>query len=337
MIREILVEPQHIAWLPWAVSYFFFVGISTTAILSALTMKIFKQATLQQELIAVAIALSCAVVAPIALMADLHQPTRFWHFFTVATYWSWMWWGAYILPSFIIAILGYFLFLFRQVRSKTAHFSGFALNAFRILALLTSVLMLLYTTMEVYQVEARPLWHHYWLMPLIIFSALPTAALLIKENIQLRTKQSPNYLRRWALFGLLLFALSVMGLVLSMGETASQFAQLYEQNSLPFFTALFVVAIAFLGFIPSFSLRVGLTALFGIAFTWSVRWILLIQVQSIAKYNALANPYRLEWDTDGALGIVAMIGLWSLVSVVIWQLVNIAEANMLQSKECYDE
>ncbi|WP_179108070.1 NrfD/PsrC family molybdoenzyme membrane anchor subunit [Rodentibacter ratti] len=337
MIREILVEPQHIAWLPWAVSYFFFAGIATTAVLSALAMRIFKQATLQQELIAVAIALSCAVVAPIALMADLHQPTRFWHLFTVATYWSWMWWGAYILPSFIIALFGYFLFLFRQVRSKTTYFSGFALNTFRILALLTSVLMLLYTCMEVYKVETRPLWHHHWLMPLIVFSALPTTALLIKENIQLRTKQSLNYLRRWALVGLLFFASSVVGLVLSKGETALQFTQLYNQNSLSFFTALLAVAMVFSGFIPSFALRMGLTVLFGIAFTWSVRWILLIQVQSIAKYNALANPYSLEWNADGVLGIVAMIGLWSLVSVVIWQVLNTTEANMLQSKECYDE
>lgn len=28
MIREIMARPQEIAWLPWAVQYFFFIGLA---------------------------------------------------------------------------------------------------------------------------------------------------------------------------------------------------------------------------------------------------------------------------------------------------------------------
>ncbi len=32
IIREIVVEPQAIAWLPWAVSYFFFIGLAFSSV-----------------------------------------------------------------------------------------------------------------------------------------------------------------------------------------------------------------------------------------------------------------------------------------------------------------
>ncbi|CAM4251016.1 tetrathionate reductase subunit C [Yersinia enterocolitica] len=35
MIREILARPQDIAWLPWAVQYFFFIGLACSAVLFA--------------------------------------------------------------------------------------------------------------------------------------------------------------------------------------------------------------------------------------------------------------------------------------------------------------
>ncbi len=35
MIREILARPQDIAWLPWAVQYFFFIGLACGAVLFA--------------------------------------------------------------------------------------------------------------------------------------------------------------------------------------------------------------------------------------------------------------------------------------------------------------
>ncbi|MES1135380.1 hypothetical protein [Mannheimia haemolytica] len=50
----------------------------------------------------------------------------------------------------------------------------------------------------------------------------------------------------------------------------------------------------------------------------------MIQVQTIAKTNALQNPYHFDWTAvDGGLGIVSIFGLTVLVSIVVWQLILI--------------
>ena len=47
-----------------------------------------------------------AISAPVALLADLHQPARFWHFYAHFTPWSWMSLGALLLPVFVTLSLG---------------------------------------------------------------------------------------------------------------------------------------------------------------------------------------------------------------------------------------
>ncbi|MDI8746341.1 hypothetical protein MJM83_32235, partial [Salmonella enterica subsp. enterica serovar Montevideo] len=42
--------------------------------------------------------ITCAITAPLALTADLHQTARVWHFYAWPTPWSWMPWGALFLP-----------------------------------------------------------------------------------------------------------------------------------------------------------------------------------------------------------------------------------------------
>ncbi|WP_439234814.1 NrfD/PsrC family molybdoenzyme membrane anchor subunit [Lonepinella koalarum] len=329
MINEILVEPQHVAWLPWAASYFFFIGLAATAVAGAVMMRYVKQASSQQELIAVAVALTCAIVAPIALTADLHQPTRVWHFYTVLTYWSLMWWGAYILPFFTMTVAAYFLLLFYQVKqpmtAKLAARLAIWLHWVRGLVLISVAAILFYTCMEVYQVQARPLWHNPWFAPLIIFSALPTSMLLIQWTVKLRTQQNLAYLRHWALFSLTLFILALIGLCTASGDIADQLTQLYQQKTLPIFTAVFALVIAGWLLLPPFRFSLGLSVIFALIFTGMVRWVLFIQVQTLAKYNALANPYHFEWNADGGLGMLSMLGLWALVSVLMWQLLNMTK------------
>lgn len=106
MIREVLVEPQHIVWLPWIVHYFFFVGVAATAVFTAVLFakKQGQNACVLNvgsangpkgaseqcsrvkptacELAAVTVALIGSIVAPVALTADLHQPSRILHFYT---------------------------------------------------------------------------------------------------------------------------------------------------------------------------------------------------------------------------------------------------------------
>ena len=102
-ISELLTPVYDAAWLPWAVQYFFLVGISATTALTAAFSAFGKPGSPARRLLpsAVAVLLVSAIAAPISLLADLHQPGRFWHFYAHATPWSWMWLGALLLPCFV--------------------------------------------------------------------------------------------------------------------------------------------------------------------------------------------------------------------------------------------
>lgn len=66
--------------------------------------------------------------------------------------------------------------------------------------------------------------------------------------------------------------------------------------------------------------------LLALLLTWVVRWILLIEVQRLAKYNALINPYELTWHIDGAIGILSVFSLWLCISIVLWWVFSAALA-----------
>lgn len=93
MIEEVLARPQEVSWLPWAVQYFFFIGIAACAVLFACLLHWRKRHDETLERLTLLIALTCAITAPLALTADLHQTARFWHFYAYPTPWSWMPWG----------------------------------------------------------------------------------------------------------------------------------------------------------------------------------------------------------------------------------------------------
>ena len=91
-IIELLTPHYEAAWLPWAVQYFFLVGVATgAAILAALCAWGKDGGTLQRLLPAAVLTLAVSAIgAPVSLLADLHQPARFWHFYAHFTPWSWM-------------------------------------------------------------------------------------------------------------------------------------------------------------------------------------------------------------------------------------------------------
>ncbi|WP_042790024.1 NrfD/PsrC family molybdoenzyme membrane anchor subunit, partial [Serratia marcescens] len=105
MIAEVLSQPQAVSWLPWAVQYFFFIGIAACAALLACVWRWRGgDNAARLERAALFIGLTCAITAPLALTADLHQTARFWHFYAYPTPWSWMPWGALFLPLFTLLI-----------------------------------------------------------------------------------------------------------------------------------------------------------------------------------------------------------------------------------------
>ncbi|MDX7019347.1 NrfD/PsrC family molybdoenzyme membrane anchor subunit, partial [Klebsiella aerogenes] len=77
------------------VQYFFFIGIACCATLYA-CWQCWKGRTgnPRLEAVAVFIAVTAGITAPLALTADLHQTARVWHFYAYPTPWSWMAWGS---------------------------------------------------------------------------------------------------------------------------------------------------------------------------------------------------------------------------------------------------
>ncbi|WP_235972316.1 NrfD/PsrC family molybdoenzyme membrane anchor subunit [Spirabiliibacterium falconis] len=344
MIREVLVEPQAIAWLPWAVSYFFFIGIAIAAILTALFARyVTKPYSASMELVAVTLALSCVIVAPIALTADLHQPGRVWHFYAYFAHWSWMAWGSIFLPLFSVAVVGYFFFLLRHIATersvpKMLHFlvwgktNNLRLSSiFAFFSLFSAVLILLYTTMEVYVVTSRPLWHQAGLVLFILLSAIPSAILLTAFFLHLYNQsQIPVVLRYIALMSIALWGICVF--ILSQIEVTGHHLSILWQHSPTTFYCL--VSALLLVFSLSFANRTlwldALSALFALIFTVLMRWVLLIEVQTLPKYSAMLNPYHFEWNTDGGLGMLSMLGLWLFVGIILWQLIRLLSPTRME-------
>ncbi len=53
-----------------------------------------------------------------------------------------------------------------------------------------------------------------------------------------------------------------------------------------------------------------------------MRWTLLIQVQTVPKFNAQFNPYSLPCGTDGWLAILGTFGLWIALLIIIRETLN---------------
>ncbi|AGH38068.1 reductase [Bibersteinia trehalosi USDA-ARS-USMARC-188] len=363
MIREVLVEPQHIVWLPWIVHYFFFVGVAATAVFTAV---LFAKKQRQNacvlnvgsangpkgaseqcsrvkptacELAAVTVALIGSIVAPVALTADLHQPSRILHFYTDFAWWSPMAWGAMILPLFSVAVAGYFvLALAHHTQPNLPKWLAWLqfpilknqdlLWAFRLFAALTAVGIIGYTVLETYQTGTRILWHSAWLLPIMLFSAWAVALGLTQVISQFLLPLAGEVPEQPSGAGgkicLILTALSIIGLAFSSETAQRDFALLFNGSITAYLVGIFWL----IALVCNFSAKnhrlqwLGVLAL--IAFGWLLRWVLVIQVQTIAKTNALQNPYHFDWTAvDGGLGIVSILGLAVLVTVGVGQIISL--------------
>ena len=352
MIREILARPQDIARLPRAVQYFFFIGLACSAVLFAGGQRICaRQGKLsaqqsQWEFTALMLAVTAVVVAPLALNADLHQPARVWHFYAHFTPWSWMSWGSIFLPLFSLLVMGYFLALiYSRLKAKPLPrlLAGLAL-----LCGLSAISILLYTGREVSILRAQPLWFSLWL-PLFIFL---TACQAIPSLLALWLWREPQYQRplaRWQLISLVVLAWVTLLWVYSdklwaSGDNLSAPALRHWAVQSPFI-ALFPLALWLLLFgLALFNGRKTLStpviatqALIALTLCWSVRWLLLMQTQTLPKYNVLANPYTLPLGSEGLLAIIGTFGLWVAAIIAIregvkWLEQKVTSANRVEGE-----
>ncbi|KAF0281077.1 NrfD/PsrC family molybdoenzyme membrane anchor subunit [Spiribacter roseus] len=344
-IAEIIVPQQEVSWLPWAVQYFFLVGMAATAAILVAIGEFVRGGRWQRlQAPALVVAISTGVIAPIALLADLHQPGRFYHFYTDITPWSWMSLGALILPVFMTGLLGYWVLWQRAVFKAegaprwlalwaAGNWSGQALRPWIAGVMFIGALgILLYTGSEVMIVKARALWHTEWMivnLALTAFMASLAAIVFTQARILAATPGDQRLTVRLFVLALIATGVGPVGWAVTgwiSGSVSFQaFLRLVEQFA--YWRIVFALSVAVGGGLllaalwmlrtPRGIARAWWLAPLALLAAWSFRWAVLMDVQSVPKYGAGLYPYHLPLGSDGLLGILGVFGLWLAVLMIL--------------------
>lgn len=341
MIREIMARPQEIAWLPWAVQYFFFIGLACGSVVIAVWLRWREpNKTVRLELAAVSLAVVSGTVAPLALSADLHQPARIWHFYAHFTPWSWMSLGSLFLPLFTLLVMGYFALLMRsRLRAETLPFWARWLQIFpawreekwlrwvALATLLSAASILLYTGREVSVLRAQPLWYSLWLPWLLLLTAMQAVPPLLACWLRHEPQWQPR-LAGYQAVSLLLLCFSCLGWWLDGSTSSAALHRLASQGVVWLLAGIAVVVSILLLLALAWRVRsqaLGAKGLLGqcmvaLLLCWGVRWLLLMQTQTLPKFNVLTNPYVLPLGSEGLLAILGTLGLWIALIIGIREL-----------------
>lgn len=345
-IIEVLNVTRGVAWLPWAVSYFFLIGLSYCSFMLTLPYFVFGRAQHEKlGRLALLGALVCGLTAPVALLADLHGPGRFYHFYLYFQPQSWMSWGSFFIPVYLIGLLLYAWLALRgdfavlgqggaAWLTRLYRFAGrggaaprTAIAAAALMSFVGAVQVALYTGMEVMVVQARPLWNTPFLPPQFAMTAFVGAiGLLLLFNRFIGSRDTPLEV---SLNRLLVLALAVVlalggawlfvslsGISPSHSIAFSQVAGMPQWQLTAVWAVLAtVLPMALAIWRPASSgLITGLIALHS---AWMMRWTILIGGQDIPKTGAGLYDYHLPLGNDGLLGIVGTMGLWIALLILM--------------------
>ncbi|MDV6251747.1 NrfD/PsrC family molybdoenzyme membrane anchor subunit [Vibrio sp. EA2] len=357
-ITEVLVQPQAMAWLPWAVQYFFYIGSAYAAAILFLIALLFEQYTSHRLRAALVLTLAFgAIVGPLALTGDLHQPGRAWHFYAHITPWSWMSLGSLFLPVFSgLAVITAWLYLrqdFIALRNQPGKVLPFlsklslgdwtisrrAMLRISITTVLSGLSIALYTGAEIAVVQSRSLWHQPASPILWFVTAFMGAVgfalliwLLLPSNSKSLSSGDTNLLKKSVLIsgGLTLILMPIWA---SNNSTFSLYSSDQWVQNIALLTLIILgsVLIAFITLRDSntstschFRRIFGLScmSLTSLASAWLVRWFTIMEVQTIAKFDAGLYPYQLTMDENGWLGIIGMFGLWLALATLGTELIQ---------------
>lgn len=345
-IIEVLNVTRGVAWLPWAVSYFFLIGLSFGSFMLTLPYFVFGRAQHEKlGRLALLGALVCGLTAPVALLADLHGPGRFLNFYLYFQPQSWMSWGSFFIPVYLGGLLlyawlvlrgdfavqgqdgGSFLARFYRLAGRGGEASRMAISAAALLTLAGAVLVALYTGMEVMVVQARPLWNTPFLPLQFAATAFAGAiglSLLFNRFIGGQDTQLEIGLNRLLALALALVLtlgggwlfVSLSGVSPSHSAAFSQVAGMPQWQLTAVWAVLAtVLPMALAIWRPASS---GLiTGLIAVHSAWMMRWTIFIGGQSIPKTGAGLYDYHLPLGGDGLLGIVGTLGLWIALLVLM--------------------
>jgi len=345
-IIEVLNVTRGVAWLPWAVSYFFLIGLSLGSFMLTLPYFVFGRAQHEKlGRLALLGALVCGLTAPVSLLADLHGPGRFLNFYLYFQPQSWMSWGSFFIPVYLGGLLLYAWLVLRgdfavqgqggtSLQARLYRLAGrggaaprMAISAAALLTLAGAVLVALYTGMEVMVVQARPLWNTPFLPLQFAATAFAGAiglSLLFNRFVGGQDTQLETGLNRLLALALaLVLALGGGWLFVSLsGVSPSHSAAFSQVAGMPQWqlTAVWAVLATILPMAlatwrPASS---GLiTGLIAVHSAWMMRWTIFIGGQSIPKTGAGLYDYHLPLGGDGLLGIVGTLGLWIALLVLM--------------------
>lgn len=352
-ITEILVPAQQIAWLPWAVQYFFYIGSAYAAAMLFLISYIFRAHTSHYLRSALVLVLALGtIVGPLALTGDLHQPGRAWHFYFNLTPWSWMSLGSLFLPLFSgLAALTAWLYLREDLASFKAHENKW----FQKIALITlgdwkstpklillaatatvfsGLTIALYTGAEIMVVSSRPLWNQF-ASPMLWFitafmGAVGSALLLLMLFPKIKNETTLTSADvRLIKTPLILSGLLAMILLPIWASNNASFS-LYENST--WVVHLGVLSLSFLACILVAFLadsitglcriKLGLISFVAIATCWYLRWVTMMEVQTIPKYDMGPYPYELPLLGSGLIAIVGIAGLWFAIALFASELIQ---------------
>ena len=330
-IIELLTPAYESAWLPWAVQYFLLVGICTGAALTAAGCAFSRAGSAAARLLPAAVVVlgASAIAAPVSLLADLHQPARFWHFYAYPTPWSWMSVGAYLLPAFVPFALAFCATWWFGWRWLT--------RLLGVLMALAAVSVMLYTGAEIMVVRARPLWNSAFLplnLALTGWLAALGAMLVVARWLPGGVAALPaQLLRRLSLTAAwLLVAMVALWVVTGVAlGTPSWLAAERLLLDFPVWRASMLgsalAGVAVLVLLqrpaaalvrPFFSFAMGFVML---AAAWVFRWGLFMGVQGVPKYGAGLYVYSMPLGGDGLLGMLGVLGLSvALIAMITWAL-----------------
>ncbi len=355
LVNEILTHEAAITWLPWAVQYFFMVALAYAAVWVAASEVMFRQACNKRLLkLCAVLMIATAIVAPVALLADLHQPARAWHFYAQLRPTSWMWFGAMLLPIFIGLSLVFGWVLLRddiaqrgrsedavaklcRLITPTRKTTGAMTKLLAVAASVSGLSIALYTGMEVMVVEARDLWHTPFVPLIFALTAIVAAlgalvvlnqSLYAAQAAQQQGRDTQHYLLQR--LGIAVFATAVLiqAWVYAGGDSLAQASHLYRLSPVWTLAAdwilLTFVALALLLVMALKAPRIAglMSALVALHLAWGVRWVVLIEGQTAPKYGAGTYFYQIDWGPEGVLGIAATFGLLLAVVVLLSELIR---------------
>lgn len=344
MIREINVHSEAIAWLPWSVQYFFLIGLATISLIIGAIYYFSRKDKKQKhrldiEFVASAIALASALIGALSLTAELHQPGRFLNFFLHPTPSSWMSLGSVILVSTTLVVVAYFLLLLRSrtEREELPKFLRFIhwgkINAeklllpIRILAIIVSIGIFVYTGSEVAIVVARPMWNTL-LVPILLFLTAIVGAIPLIQLLLYHQPKSIIDLSKVQKISLSITFLLIFAILLIPNRFSNELYYAIGNDTrwmkMAIVFVLLSVGVGFFTFYKTSKIlkvsSIVTQLFFALAFMWYLRWMVQIGVQYIPKFNATPNEYILPLGSGGLLAIVASTGIFASALFLLYLL-----------------